>query len=702
MAYDEITYADKVENNGATPAGRFGADDLNEIKTVTNANGADFDGRIDALEAGGGGVNNLTSSGHVGDGTTVTFPLSFAPTTEVPQAFVVGIDGVLQSPIDAYTVSTTTDAITFSSAPPVNAEIVVSTANVLTGTDISASTVIATGSTTTRLLVDRFADTVNVKDFGAVGDGVTDDTAAIQAAIDSLPVTGGAVYIPQATFLVTGIKLSGTIDDKTGVTIFGDGTASHIKKLDHASITTDAGRRANVIESLYGDDHHVVGLKVEGNFSRGGLSPVYTVKWALGATYSNTVGRVYSASITGGAGTVASPDDRIFIVTATGAGQVSDASNILNDVTLGYVTEVTDQPYNEETGGGYLNAYEIDGDFRFREAIYFNGLDNPMQGCSITDCEVTDAVYGGIIFGSGPLYNAWEGFGTLLGRISNNYAHDCGATLIGGGNKVECTISDNVVTGTDSSGIRCDSGSDRCVISGNVVNCKDVAESNGCIQAYQSDGVVITGNICKEAIFGVLVNEGNRCIVSGNMVMDCGSGIGVSSASYSVITNNHVSNLNKGFIINSDHCVVTGNSSFNVTTKYESDGTANVYANNNGEGSGNDAEFTYNQNVIYTPLAGGTISLVGDYTAGEHNLLVSAGGGTIVNRLDIKGGQNGGSNAPSIGTDGTSTDIDIRLLPKGSGKLRFGTHSTLGAEAVTGYIEIKTADGSIRKVAVVS
>ena len=202
MAYDEITYADKVENNGATPAGRFGADDLNEIKTVTNANGADFDGRIDLLEAGGGGVNNLTSSGHVGDGTTVTFPLSFAPTTEVPQAFVVGIDGVLQSPIDAYTVSTTTDAITFSSAPPVNAEIVVSTANVLTGTDISASTIIATGSTTTRLLADRFADTVNVKDFGAVGDGVADDTSAVVSA----EATGLMYIVPSGVIVKTTVE----------------------------------------------------------------------------------------------------------------------------------------------------------------------------------------------------------------------------------------------------------------------------------------------------------------------------------------------------------------------------------------------------------------------------------------------------------------------------------------------------------------
>jgi len=38
MATQQITYADKVEDNGATAAGRFGANDLNEIKNVVNNN----------------------------------------------------------------------------------------------------------------------------------------------------------------------------------------------------------------------------------------------------------------------------------------------------------------------------------------------------------------------------------------------------------------------------------------------------------------------------------------------------------------------------------------------------------------------------------------------------------------------------------------------------------------------------------------
>jgi hypothetical protein len=47
------------------------------------------------------------------------------------------------------------------------------------------------------------AGVVNVKDYGAAGDGKTDDTAAIQKALDAFPGGNRIIYLPHGTYLVS-------------------------------------------------------------------------------------------------------------------------------------------------------------------------------------------------------------------------------------------------------------------------------------------------------------------------------------------------------------------------------------------------------------------------------------------------------------------------------------------------------------------
>ncbi len=55
-----------------------------------------------------------------------------------------------------------------------------------------------------RTAQSKMRDTVSVKDFGAVGNGVADDTAAIQAAFNSLdPVLGGNLLFPPGRYRIT-------------------------------------------------------------------------------------------------------------------------------------------------------------------------------------------------------------------------------------------------------------------------------------------------------------------------------------------------------------------------------------------------------------------------------------------------------------------------------------------------------------------
>ncbi len=83
----------------------------------------------------------------------------------------------------------------------------------------------------------KLRESVSVKDFGAVGDGVTDDTTAIQAAIDAFPVDGTTkiggctLFFPRGTYMVS------TLTWKQSISAFGEGHYSSIIKANTNSTT---------------------------------------------------------------------------------------------------------------------------------------------------------------------------------------------------------------------------------------------------------------------------------------------------------------------------------------------------------------------------------------------------------------------------------------------------------------------------------
>lgn len=131
---------------------------------------------------------------------------------------------------------------------------------------------------------------LNVKDdFGAKGDGVTNDTSAIQAALDQARIAGGGVvYVPAGTYMVSGIVIG------SYVTLRGAGVGATIIKLI-ANTVGDLLKTYN-FDSLTGTTpvdldaggtdvgavkYHLRDLILDANCANSGPSAGNTVGWVL-------------------------------------------------------------------------------------------------------------------------------------------------------------------------------------------------------------------------------------------------------------------------------------------------------------------------------------------------------------------------------------------------------------------------------------
>ena len=214
--------------------------------------------------------------------------MSYQPGTNSLSVFVDGVNQYGPGAQYAY-LETDSDTVTFVNGLHVGAEVKFTTSQ-LNSSGLQANafqvsyTPPFTGSVGTNV-GDKLAQTVSVKDFGAVGDGVTDDTAAIQAALD----TGKNIFIPDGSFYFT-LPLKYTADNQT---IYGNGNASILKhrgtgtagpswietdgydNVSFADLQLDGGSGATAANPGFFITDGSSNVSVDGVFFNGGNQVVY-------------------------------------------------------------------------------------------------------------------------------------------------------------------------------------------------------------------------------------------------------------------------------------------------------------------------------------------------------------------------------------------------------------------------------------------
>lgn len=167
----------------------------------------------------------------VGNGATVAFTLSANPGSQANLG--VSIDGFTLVPgVDYVWTSGTT--ITFTTAPSSGAEILARYSRALPqGTADAGAVSYTQGSTgaVARTVLSKFQEFISVKDFGAVGNGVTDDSAAVQAALNAAIASlasqrSATLYIPEGSYVLGSAVIGSILVQEKTLNIVGGGVDS--------------------------------------------------------------------------------------------------------------------------------------------------------------------------------------------------------------------------------------------------------------------------------------------------------------------------------------------------------------------------------------------------------------------------------------------------------------------------------------------
>jgi len=398
----------------------------------------------------------------------------------------------------------------------------------------------------------KLRESVSVKDFGAVGDGVTDDTAKIQAAVDAVSAAGGGTLLILAgTYLVSSsinvgsnIHIRGRgqiiLDDNADCSVISiNANSSNVSIKD---ISIDGNRLNQTLETV-GEESEYGGIEI-GNFCDQVLIDGCTITECYGYGIENNNS---PSNITITNNTI----DGVDFYSGIRMSQAGTGTNIkvANNTVLNYRKGgiVGNDMNHAIITGNYIDAGTIGRGTQNADNITAYNATN-------IDILVAD---------------------NICKNSVNNGIHVAGTGVVISGNTVTNPTNRGIYVGATTDVLNTGQ-SDEVVVSSNTV--RDTANTYEGIALVATSQGVVKNNTVSGHNYGVLLSSGagasvsELIVVAGNILDTIGnSGVIITDTSDTTIKNNIISNAVHGvraFSEASNNIAIRGNTFTNLSAAY--------------------------------------------------------------------------------------------------------------------------------------
>ena len=546
-------------------------------------------------------TGNVRIDDFIGDGSETVFTLSASASTK--RAVNIYIDGVHQEN-SSYEVSGTT--LTFSEAPPLNSAIeVVTFENSIVAAGNAANIDYDQGSSgyVQRTVESRLRDIVFAKDFGAVGDGIADDTTAITNAMNA--ASGKVLDGANQTYKVTS-AISVTSENITIQNMTID-TSSTLGALDVITFAGTLGTSTSLSANAAAGDSVITVVSTSGFVADG---YAYIKSNAVFST-SGTVllGQVVKIKSVDSATQVTVYDDVLY------AFNTSDGANL--------------SPLNTKKNITFRNVKFIGADdvSNSQTAIRFTNCSNvTVDNCSFDYYSYTSVTLDRCV--NSKIVNTSTRFARRTG-LSYGFAINNGSYSISIDN---CYGEDtrHMVTVGDNDGVN---------LFVRVSNCHAASQKDAGIDAHAAcDFMVIDGNTieCVQDAPDGIIFQGLTCNITDNIV--------VGGVSQGIRVQNWANNVGTG------SAIITGNSISNIGTTSTDVGinidygaasgsilTSCVISNNTIDGTFEYGLYVYNNSAPYDLNNLSIHNNIFRNSASTSGIFIRTASGAAINNCTISG-----------------------------------------------------------------